>query len=258
MSDQPASLYAPPQAQEPLPPPAPGLLDQIVGVFTEPKALFTRLRARPTWIPALLATIVVSLVAMLIWASKVDMAEATRHQLERSQEVFHMTIPDQTMDDAISKAEGKKPWLSAVSTSVLATPFVFLIVALIVWGCASMGTEEGEDSPTFGQSFSVTCVHYLSTLPAMLLAGIIALVRPVGGANIQQLMPTSLSFYLRPEAAATRGLIALVDPLWIFSFFVLAIGMRHTLKAKTWAVGLCLGIFGVFGAGIHILGGLFQ
>ena len=256
MNDQPTSLYG--DAPETPNPPAPGLLDQIVGVFTEPTALFARLRNRPSWVPALMVAIAVSLVAMLIWAAKVDMAEATRHQMERTQEVFHINIPDQAMDDAIAKAEGKQPWLTAVSSSVLATPFIFLIVALIVWGCAAMGTEEGEEAPQFGQAFSVTCVHYLSTLPAMLLAGIIALVRPVGGAQIQQLMPTSLSFYLRPEANSARGLIALVDPLWIFSFFVLAIGMRQTLKAKPWAVGLCLAIFGLFGGGFRILGGLFQ
>lgn len=256
MNEQPASLYGDAPQTPDLP--APSLMEQILGVFTEPKALFTRLRTRPSWIPALLAAIAVSLVAMLIWASKVDMAEATRHQMERTQEVFHVNIPDQAMDDAISKAEGKKPWLSAVSTSALGTPFVYLIVALIVWGCAAMGTEEGEESPSFGQAFSVTCVHYLSTLPAMLLAAIIALLRPVGGANIQALMPTSLSFYLRPEAASARGLVALADPLWLFSFFVLAIGMKHTLRAKTWAVALCLGIFAVFGGGFHILGGLFQ
>lgn len=256
MSDQPTSLYGD-QPEAPLPQ-APGLVDQIVGVFTEPTALFARLRTRPTWVPALLAAVVIGLIAMLIWAAKVDMAEATRHQMERTQEIFHIDIPDQAMDEAISKAEGKHPWASAVSTSVLGTPFVFLIVALIVWGCAAMGAQEGEESPAFGKAFSVTCVHYLVTLPSMFLAAIIALVRPVGGASIQQLMPTSLSFYLRPESAMARGAIALVDPLWIFSFVVLAIGMKQALRTKTWAVGLCLGILAIFGIGFRILGGLFQ
>lgn len=258
MSDQPNSLYAPPQAQEPLPPPPPSLLDQIAGVFTEPSALFARLRTRPVWLPALLLAIAVSLVAMLIWASKVDMAEATRHQMERMKDLFHMNIPDQAMDDAISKAEGKKPWLSAISGAVLGTPFVYLVVALIVWGFAAMGTEDGEETPTFGQAFSLTSVHYLATVPSMLLAAVIALLRPVGGHNIQQMMPTVLGFYLSPESGFARGLVALVDPLWIFSFVLLALGMRHTLKAKTWAIGACLGVFGVFGIGFRILGGLFQ
>jgi hypothetical protein len=256
MSDPSPSLYGE-QPQAPVVQ-TPGLMDQIVGVFTEPKALFARLRSKPVWIPALVLAIVVGLIAMLIWASKVDMAEATRHQMERMKEVFHVNIPDQAIDDAITKAEGKKPWLSAVSTAVLATPFVYLIVALITWAFAAMGTEEGEDAPTFGQAFSLACVHYLVTLPAMLLAGVIALVRPVGGHNIQQLMPTVLGFYVHPDSALARGLVGLVDPLWILSFVVLAIGMRQTLKSKTWAIAACLGFFAFFGIGLRFLGGVLQ
>jgi hypothetical protein len=256
MSDQSTSLYGDqPEAPNPQ---APSLMDQITGVFTDPKPLFARLRAKPVWIPALTLAIVVGLIAMLIWATKVDMAEATRHQMERLKDVFHMNIPDQAMDDAIAKAEGKKPWLSAISSAVLGAPFVYLIVGLIVWGFAAMGTQEGEESPTFGQAFSLTCVHYLVTLPSMLLAGVIALLRPVGGHNIQQLMPTALSFYVSPESTLVRGIVALVDPLWIASFVLLAIGMRQTLKAKTWAIAACLGFFGFFGIGFRILGSLFQ
>ncbi|MCM2249461.1 MAG: YIP1 family protein [Geothrix sp.] len=256
MSDQPSSLYgSEPEAPRP---PAPGLVDQIVGVFTEPAQLFARLRTRPVWLPALLIAIGISLVAMLIWASKVDMAEATRHQMERMKDVFHVNIPDQAMDDAIAKAEGKRPWFSAVSTALLGTPFVYLIVGLIVWGFAAMGTEEGEEPPTFAQAFSLTCVHYLATLPAMLLAGCIALLRPVGGHNIQQLMPTTLSFYLSPDSILAKGFVAMVDPLWIYSFVLIALGMRHTLKAKTWAIAGCLSLFGIFGIGFRFLGSLFQ
>ncbi len=255
MSEPSPSLYGEqPQIPEV---PAPGLLDQIAGVFLEPKDLFTRLRARPTWLPALLLAVIISLGAMLAWAAKVDMAEATRHQMERTQAVLHVDIPDQAMDDAIAKADGTHPWFSAVSGAVLGTPFVYLIVALVVWGCAAMGTEEEAPRPTFSQAFSVTAVHYLTTLPSMFLAGCIALLRPVGGAQIQVLMPTTLGFYVQPTSDLARALVGLGDPLWIFSFVVLALGMRHTLKSKPWAIALCLGIFALFGGGFHLFGGLF-
>lgn len=255
MSEPSPSLYGEqPQAPEP---PAPSLMDQIGGVFLEPTALFVRLRKRPSWLPALLAAVLVGLAAMLIWASKVDMAEATRHQMERTRAVLHVNIPDQAMDDAISKADGTHPWVSAVSGAVLGTPFVYLVVALIVWGCAAMGTEEKEAPPTFTQAFSVTSVHYLATLPSMFLAGCIALLRPIGGAQIQVLMPTTLGFYLQPTSEVTRALVGLGDPLWLFSFVVLGLGMRHTLRSKPWAIALCLGIFALFGGGFHLFGGLF-
>ena len=256
MSDPNSSLYG----EQPQVPDSktPDLLDQITGVFMEPKALFTRLRNRPSWLPALATAVIIGLIAMLIWAAKVDLAESTRHQMERTRAVFHVKIPDEAMDEAISKADGKHPWFSATSGAVLGTPFIYLVVGLIVWGCGSMGTEEGEERPTFGQAFSVTSVHYLTTLPSMFLAGFIALLRPVGGAQIQVLMPTTLSFYVQPSSEVARALVALVDPLWLFSFFVLAQGMRHTLKSKPWAIALCLGIFAVFGGGFRMLGGLFQ
>jgi hypothetical protein len=256
MTEQPASLYGQ-ELASPVPE-TPGLLDQITGVFTEPKALLSRLRRRPSWAPALLFAIAVGLIAMLIWASKVDMAEVTRHQMERTKEIFHMNIPDQAIDEAIAKAEGKKPWLSAVSGAVFGTPFFYLIMTLATWAFSAMGIEEGEETPSFGQAFSVTSVHSLVAVPSMLLAGIIALLRPVGGHNIQALMPTVLSFYVSPESPLLRGLAALVDPLWIFSFVVLAIGMKQTLKTKPWAIGACLTVMGLFGGGLRFLGGMFQ
>lgn len=256
MSDQPNSLYGDhPDAPAPG---APGLMDQIAGVFTEPRALFARLRTRPVWLPALLLAVAISLVAMLIWASKVDMAEVTRHQMERMKDLFHANIPDSAIEDAVSKAEGKRPWLSAVSGALFGTPFVYLVTSLVVWGFGAMGTEEGEESPSFAQAFSLTSVHYLATVPSMLLGGVIALFRPVGGHNIQQLMPTVLGFYVSPESTLAKGLVGLVDPLWIFSFVLLAIGMRQTLKSKPWAIGACLGVFALFGVGFRFLGGLFQ
>ena len=70
MSDQPTpSIYG----EEPTPaeqPKAPGLLDQIIGVFTEPVALFQKLRNSPSFWPSLILAISIGIVASLIWAAK--------------------------------------------------------------------------------------------------------------------------------------------------------------------------------------------
>ncbi len=237
---------------------APSLVDQFVGVFTEPTELFKKLREAPVWIPALTLAIIVSLAAMLLWAAKVDMAEQVHRQMEMMKTVFHMNIPDSAMDDAIARQDGKHPWISAVLGPLLGTPIIYAIVALIVWGFAYVGRQDSEDAPSFKQVLSVTSVHYLVTLPAMLLAGAMSLIQPVGGRGIQEMMPTVLSFFVKSESGLVRGLYGLVDPLWIFSFVVLAIGMKHTLRAKTWAIGACLAFFGFFGVVFRILGGFLQ
>lgn len=240
-------------------PPKPiGLMDQFIGVFTEPVETFKKLREAPSWVPALALTIVVSLVVMLLWAWHVDMAEVTRRQMEMMKNTFHLNIPDSAMDDSIARQDGKHPWISAVLGPLLGTPIIYLIVALIIWGFAYVGRQEEGDTPSFAQAFSVTVVHSLATLPSMFLAGAMALIQPVGGRNIQELMPTVLSFFVKPENGLLRGLFGLVDPLWIFSFVVLALGMKHALHAKGWAIGACLSLFGFFGVVFRILGGFVQ
>jgi hypothetical protein len=237
---------------------APGLVDQILGVFTEPSNLFSRLRSAPSWWPALLLIMGIGIAAGLIWAYKVDMAEMARHQMESMRDLFHVNIPEDAIDQAIAKNQGQHPWISTILGQLFGIPIVYLIISLVVWAFASMGTMEGEDSPTFPQAFSVTVVHYLVTLPSILLAGIVAAAVQVGGRNIQQLMPTCASFYFHPESIWLKCLLSVIDPLWVLSFVVLAIGMKQTLRSKPWAIATTLLAFGIFGLAFRALGGLFS
>ena len=252
------SLYDAPQA--PLAPAAakaPTLMEQIEGVFTAPKALFERLRQAPSWMPAVLLAVLVGIVATLVWAARVDMAAQTSHKMQVMVDTFHMNIPQNAIDDAVSKAEGTHPWVSSVLGPLFGVPIIYLLIALITWGFAVAGKEAEESSPSFSQAFSAVSVHYLTTLPSMALAGIVCLLKPVGGRSIQEMMPTVLTYFVRPESAFLRGLAFCVDPLWIFSFFALAYAMKHTLRAKPWAIAACLLLFALFGVGFRFMGALF-
>jgi hypothetical protein len=66
MSEQPISLYGD-QPESPKPK-APGLLDQIVGVFTSPVDLFQRLNKAPSWAWALGVATVAAVIVTVIWA----------------------------------------------------------------------------------------------------------------------------------------------------------------------------------------------
>jgi hypothetical protein len=184
------------------------------------------------------------------------MAEVTRHQMEMMRDTFKVNIPDQAMEDAIAKAEGSRPWISSVLGPLFGIPFAYMIMALVVWAFAAMGRSDEDEMPSFIQALSVTAVHNLVTLPGMLLAGVMCLLQVVGGRSIQQMAPTVLGFFVRPESMGLRGLVALVDPFWLFSFFLLAVGMRETLRTKTWAVAACLGVFALFGSLFRFFGGV--
>ena len=236
---------------------APSLIDQIEGVFTAPKALFEKLREAPSWVPALALAIVIGIFSSLVWAAHVDMAAQTARKMDVMVETFHANIPQNAIDDAISKADGTHPWISSVLGPLFGTFIMYLLIALITWAFAFAGRKDEKTPPTFHQAMSAVSVHYLVTLPSMLLGGLICLFKPVGGRSIQEMMPTILTYFVRPESALLRGLAFCVDPLWIFSFFVLAVAMKETLNAKTWAVASCLGVFAVFGIAFRFMGALF-
>lgn len=235
----------------------PTLLEQIEGVFTAPSALFERLRQAPSWMPAVLAAIAVGIAASLVWAAHVDMAAQTSHKFEVMIDTFHANIPQSAIDDAVNKADGTHPWLSSVFGPLFGVPVIYLLVTLITWGFSYAGRASDDEAPSFRQAFSAVSVHFLATLPSMLLAGIVCLVKPVGGRSIQEMMPTILTYFVRPESAILRGLAFCVDPLWIFSFFVLGYAMKHTLRAKPWAIGASLATFAVFGVAFRFMGALF-
>ena len=82
MSDQSESLYGN-QPEAPAPE-TPGLMDQIVGVFTSPVELFQRLNKAPSWGWALGLLILCSVIITVTWGLKVDVDEMARPALERN------------------------------------------------------------------------------------------------------------------------------------------------------------------------------
>lgn len=90
MTEQPETLFnEQPEAPKPK---APGLLEQIAGVFTDPIALFRRLNQTPTWGWALGAILVSAMVLTMVWAMKVDADEMLRPILERNPQITSAQI----------------------------------------------------------------------------------------------------------------------------------------------------------------------
>ena len=90
MTEQPETLFN--EAPEAPKPKAPGLLEQIAGVFTDPVALFRRLNQTPTWGWALGTILVAAMALTLVWALKVDADEMLRPILERNPQITSAQI----------------------------------------------------------------------------------------------------------------------------------------------------------------------
>jgi hypothetical protein len=232
-----------------------GVLDQFVGIFTEPVAVFRRLRIAPSWVGALVLTILVALFATLTWAAKVDMEAAAKRQIDVVERFFPM--PPAEVDKALEKAATQgKPFVSSSLNVVLGVPFVLLIMSGILFAFSRFGGEA--EDVTFKHAWAATTVHGLAMVPISLLAGIMCLLRNVGGApSFASLAPTTLAFWIQPENPWLRGLLAVVDPFYFFSFVALYLAARYTMRLKTWATVLLMAIMGFFGFLFHFLGGIF-
>lgn len=253
------SLYGSEPGGSPAPAVKPqGVLDQLVGLFTEPTAVFQRLRQAPSWLPALLLFLGVALFASAIWAAKVDQVAMTERRFEVLEQAFGMQIPADAVDKALDQVQtAKPPYLGAILGTLFGMPFGFLIFGAILFAFAKFGGED--ETITFRHAMAATTVHGLVALPIPLLAGVMALLKEVGGAaSYASLAPTTLNFWLQPENPWVRGAMAVADPFYLFSFVTLYLAARHTLRLKQGAlIGLMI-LMGLFGFVGHFMGGLFS
>ena len=233
-----------------------GVMDQFRGVFTEPAEVFRRLRVAPSWVGAFVLTLCISLFATWIWAAKVDMAEKTRHQFEVMEQVMHNEIPAATIDMAMEKAATQgKPFVASSLGVLLAAPLFMAIMAGILFAFSKFGGED--DDVTFAHAWSAIVVHGLAMVPITLLAGIMCLIRNVGGAaSFASMAPTTLVFWLHPENPWLRGFLAIFDPFYLFSFVALYLAARYTMRLKTWAIVLFMVLMSFFGLFAHFVGGI--
>ncbi len=253
------SLYGSESGGSPAPAVKPqGVLDQFIGLFTEPTAVFQRLRQAPSWLPALLLFLGVALFASVIWAAKVDQVAMTERRFEVMEQAFKVQMPAEAVDKALDQVQtAKPPYVSAVLGTLLGMPFGFLIFAAILFAFTKFGGED--ETLTFRHALAATTVHGLVALPIPLLAGIMALLKDVGGAaSYASLAPTTLAFWAQPDNPWLRGLLAVVDPFYLFSFITLYLAGRHTLRLKQGALIGLMVLMGFFGFVGHFMGGLFS
>ena len=257
-SEPETNLYGKTESEVVLPSPkGQSVTDQLMGVFTEPAVVFQRLRRAPAWAGAFLLTLGAALFATLAWAAKVDGEALARRQFEVMAQVFHTDIPAEAMEQALEQAATRgQPFLRSSLGLIIGVPLFLLIMAAILFAFSKFGGEDEDVS--FRHAWAATIVHGLSMLPIAILAGIMCLIRNVGGAaSYVSMAPSTLSFWIQPENPWVRGLLAVIDPFYLFSFVVLFLAGRYTLRLKPWANVTVVAVMAFFGFIGHFFGGMF-
>lgn len=232
------------------------LMDQLIGIFTEPAKVFRRLRDTPNWMGAFLLVLLVSFAAGLVWAHKLDPLAHVEHNMRVLESLIGKPIPQAQIDKAMEQVHGQ-PYLGTALQFLVGLPIIFLIQSLLAWGFAAIGREASQPPATFKQAWSVISIQGLAMAPAFLLAIVVILTRSVGGNHLHHFTPTNLAFFTHPEAPLVRGLHTLMDPFYLWSFALLAYGMKHTLRARTGAIVGLLVFLAVFGLSFRFMGGMF-
>lgn len=244
MNDQSPSLYgSQPEAPRPQ---APGLLDQILGVFTNPVELFQRLNKAPSWGWALGLIVACALVLTVIWGLKVDVDEMLRPILERNPDVPSGQV------DLIIGMQKKFILPFGILGALFGTAAAMAIVALFYWLIGKALPEA--EAPTYSQALSAAVVPSLVKLPHMLLIAIICLVRPVGGLTPDKIAPTSLGYFLQVESLKLQAFLYTLDLFYLAEAVLAYLALRYLVRMKTVGALICVLLPMALGIGLRVFG----
>ncbi len=244
MTDSNPSLYGEqPQAPNPK---APGLMDQIVGVFTEPSVLFEKLNRAPSWGWAIGILTAAGVVLTVIWGLKVDVDEMLRPILERNPQIASAQI------DTLIEMQKKFIMPFGVLGALFGTVAVALLAALFYWLVAK-GASEGEQ-PSYLQALSAATVPSLVRLPSMLLIALICLLKPIGGLTPEKITPTSLGYFVHVENLKLHALLYGVELFYIADVVLTYLALRKILRMKTGGAILCVVVSVLVAVGGRALG----
>lgn len=224
-TESPDSLYGPDSPQPPVAAaPTPGLLDQIVGIFSSPIELFESMRPAPKWMGALLLMAALGLALSLIWAVRADFEVLIREAMERRGQ----PVPDGL--ESIAALQRKFAIFGSIGAIVLGVPLATAASAGVLRLISEHATED--ELPTFQQCIAADVIPTLVKLPQALLLLAAVSFREIGGATPDKLIPTSLAFWIHPESVKVVALLTWADPFALAYGAMYVLSLRYMLRFK--------------------------
>lgn len=188
-------------------------LARVIGVFTEPKATFADIGARPTWLVPLVLIIVVQIVFMLLVSQRIGWETIARQQIEKSSQA--QTMSAEQMQQAVSMG-AKMAGIFAYVGVVVGVPVVITVIAAVLMFTMGMGGGKFN----FKQSFGITAHASLIGIIAGVLAMIVMFAKSAEDFNLQNPLAFNLEAFLSAESP--KWLSSLGGSLDLFSFWSIA------------------------------------
>jgi len=238
MPEQPKqSIYGNAEANAAAAPKPIGLVEQIQGVFSEPVKLFGRLSERPQWMGALLLHAALMLVFTIAWVIGLDTIGFMAAQIENSPR----QMSSDQMQQAIEMGAKAMPVFAPLGGLFGALFFTFLLGA-IYWVLGLASREDQQWRPTYQHGLVVASVPALATIPYSLLGTLMASIGDIGILRPDQIVPSSLGYWVEPESPKLAMLCCSLDVFQLFQYVVIFLAAKHAMRSKHWGAALCVAV----------------
>ena len=212
--------------------------DKMIGVFTEPTKMFEHSSKFPPrnkdWvIPILIFFIVVAVIRMISMTNEEVKFEAKKQQIDRIEKMVEDgTMSREEGDEALEQIDkqtefmqGPVGWvITIVSTLIFGTIIFVLIVGIYFLFVKFLLKGEG----TFSSALVANGLTAYISIVQFILAGIFTMV---AGKMIND---TSLAALLGSDRTTITGWVfAKIDPISIWSYLLLSIGLAKMFKSQT-------------------------
>lgn len=220
----PPASAPPPEASKP------SFVQRLIGVIMSPGETFRSIAQRPDWVAPFFFIIIISFVAGIVVAMRVDFSTVAREAIEMSPRASQMT-PDQ-MDTAV---KFQSALLKVIAyCSPIFSALAFLIVAAVLLFSLRMFGGEGN----FNQAFSVTLYAWMPRLIKGIITLVVVLTRSnLGMFELQNPVASNPGFLIDPKAnLLLYTALSSIDIFSIWSLFLLIVGfaaVSRLTKGKT-------------------------
>ena len=192
------------------PSPAPNSFQRVIGVLFSPNETFASIARQPDWIVPLALILVVSLIAGIVFAQRVDFGAPVRDAIEQNKNMS----PEQA-ERTVRIAS------AAAKVFAYCSPAVSLIFLLIISGFLLLAFRVMGGEGDFRQAFSVTCYSWMPGLIKSIIITAIVAARSVSAADIATVLRSNLGFLVPMKQNPL--LFTLLTKLDIFSIWLIAL-----------------------------------
>lgn len=196
------------------PPPRPGALSRLAGVFFSPVETFRSIAQRPTWLAPLLLWVALSVTITTVLMPRIDWEKTIRARMEKSGQ----TIPEERLASIVERQKRIGPVLYNVIAFVTPAVIALLVAAVLLGAFKALGSDLA-----FRQSFGVTTHGFLpGILGSLLLIPVLLRRESVDPSQMGDLLRSNLGFLVEPASKALHALAQSVDlfSLWSLALFV--------------------------------------